>query len=200
VSRRRKQRARRGSIYPADPAADGPRSEAVVCSSSCPIAIPPYPSHPEVRRRCDVEFLRLPLNKRFSLTTLVQPPEAPGSGGLGADVHRPQHNADGSRLRFKIKHLRTRPYRPQTNGKAERFIRTRSPAGPTAPYTAQAKNAPPPLTAGSGTTASQTTLGPRPPSPDHQNQPARVLHLGGARPGNLVNGGRQTIQGGRRAQ
>ena len=26
--------------------------------------------------------------------------------------------------RLGLKHLRTRPYRPQTNGKAERFIRT----------------------------------------------------------------------------
>jgi transposase InsO family protein len=25
---------------------------------------------------------------------------------------------------LKIKHIRTRPYRPRTNGKAERFIRT----------------------------------------------------------------------------
>ena len=54
---------------------------------------------------------------------------------------------------LKIRHLRTRPYRPQTNGKAERFIRTLFwVAGPTAPSTPQAQNAPKPLTAGSGTT------------------------------------------------
>jgi transposase InsO family protein len=51
-----------------------------------------------------------------------------------------------------IRHLRTRPSRPQTNGKAERFIRTCSPAGPRAPSMPQAKNAHEPLTAGSGTT------------------------------------------------
>src|SRR5215212_742543 len=51
-----------------------------------------------------------------------------------------------------LKHLRTRPYRPRTNGKAERFIRTLPAAGPTARSTAQAENAPQPLTAGSGPT------------------------------------------------
>ncbi len=51
-----------------------------------------------------------------------------------------------------IRHLRSRPYRPQTNGKAERFIRTMLNGWPTARSTAQAKNAHEPLTAGSGTT------------------------------------------------
>src|SRR3954470_1830822 len=70
-----------------------------------------------------------------------------------------------------LRHLRTRPYRPRTNGKAERFIRTSSAAGPTAPSTAQARNAPPPLTAGSGPTtiAAHTALSatsrPQPGSP-----------------------------------
>jgi len=41
-----------------------------------------------------------------------------------------------------IRHLRTRPYRPQTNGKAERFIRTMLAAGPTARSTATAASAP----------------------------------------------------------
>ena len=66
-----------------------------------------------------------------------------------------------------IRHLRTRPRRPQTNGKAERFIRTCSTAGPTARSTAQATNEPKPLTAGSGTTTiarRHSALGHQPPT------------------------------------
>jgi transposase InsO family protein len=66
-----------------------------------------------------------------------------------------------------IRHLRTRPYRPQTNGKAERFIRTM--AGPTAQSTPQAQNAPPRLTAGSGTT---TITDDTKPSADRHPSPA----------------------------
>ena len=62
-----------------------------------------------------------------------------------------------------IRHLRTRPYRPQTNGKAERFIRTMLAgwAYGGAIYRSS-QNAPPPLTAGSGTTtidADTTAIG-----------------------------------------
>ena len=68
-----------------------------------------------------------------------------------------------------IRHLRTRAYRPQTNGKAERFIRTMLGAGPTARSTAPAENAPQPLTAGFGPTTIAAHTAPsatRPRSPD----------------------------------
>jgi hypothetical protein len=45
--------------------------------------------------------------------------------------------------RLKIKHLRTRPYTPKTNGKAERFVRPACANGPTPGRTAPLKNAPP---------------------------------------------------------
>ena len=51
-----------------------------------------------------------------------------------------------------IKHLRTRPRHPQTNGKAERFIRTMLGGWAYGAIYAQAQNAPQPLTAGSTTT------------------------------------------------
>ena len=68
-----------------------------------------------------------------------------------------------------IRHLRTRPYRPQTNGKAERFIRTMlSGWAYGAIYGYQHQNAPQPLTAGSSTTtiaADTNHSGDKPPSP-----------------------------------
>jgi Integrase core domain. len=76
-----------------------------------------------------------------------------------------------------IRHLRTKPRRPQTNGKAERFIRTLLNGWAYGAIYAQATNATAPLTAGSGTTTIDATLSPRPPTPGQQNQPARVLQL-----------------------
>ena len=68
-----------------------------------------------------------------------------------------------------LRHIRTRPYRPQTNGKAERFIRTLLNGWPTARSTPQAQNAPPPLTAGSGAT---TITDDTQPSADRHPSPA----------------------------
>jgi len=50
---------------------------------------------------------------------------------------------------LRIKHLRTRPYRPQTNGKAERFIRTMLGGWAYERSTATARSAPQPYPAGS---------------------------------------------------
>ena len=51
-----------------------------------------------------------------------------------------------------IRHLRTRPYRPQTNGKAERFIRTLLGGWAYGAIYPTAANAPPPWPAGSTST------------------------------------------------
>jgi transposase InsO family protein len=59
-----------------------------------------------------------------------------------------------------IRHLRTRPRRPQTNGKAERFIRTMLAGWAYGRSTATAPNAQLPLTAGYGPTTIE----------DHTNQ------------------------------
>jgi hypothetical protein len=54
--------------------------------------------------------------------------------------------------RLGIRHLRTRPRRPPTNGKAERFMRTLLSGWACGAIYRSSTNAPPPLTAGSGTT------------------------------------------------
>jgi transposase InsO family protein len=65
-----------------------------------------------------------------------------------------------------IRHIRTRPNRPQTNGKAERSSEPSSPAGPTARSTATAANATPRWPAGSTSTVRRPphgALGHKPP-------------------------------------
>ncbi|MGZ6639685.1 MAG: integrase core domain-containing protein [Solirubrobacteraceae bacterium] len=89
---------------------------------------------PRLRRRCDPARLRrsprrregdhggrLPAPRRRSLRRLRHP------GRAADDRQRRRYRATIHALACKalgIKHLRTRPYRPRTNGKAERFIRT----------------------------------------------------------------------------
>ena len=82
-----------------------------------------------------------------------------------------------------IRHLRTRPYRPQTNGKAERFIRTL--LGGWA-YGAIYRNSTERTAALDGWlwhyNHQRQTLSPRPQAahrpPQRANQPSRYLHLG----------------------
>ena len=59
-----------------------------------------------------------------------------------------------------IRHLRTRPYRPQTNGKAERFIRTMLGGWAYGRSTAARPNAPRPSRAGFGATTSDVHTAP----------------------------------------
>ncbi len=53
------------------------------------------------------------------LTTGADAVSSPDNG----NAYRSSHHALACR-RLGLKHLRTRPYRPRTNGKAERFIQT----------------------------------------------------------------------------
>ncbi len=61
-----------------------------------------------------------------------------------------------------LRHLRTRPYRPRTNGKRRDSSARCWAAGPTARSTAPAANAPQPLTAGSGPTTIAAHTAPSP--------------------------------------
>ena len=54
--------------------------------------------------------------------------------------------------RLKIKHLRTKPYTPKTNGKAERFVHTSCANGPMHEPTRHPNNAPPSCPSGSTAT------------------------------------------------
>jgi transposase len=69
------------------------------------------------------------------------------------------------------------PPGPKPTGKPSASSAPCSPVGPTARSTAQAANALPPLTAGSGTTTIAGDTRTRPPTAAQQNQPAWVLHL-----------------------
>jgi transposase InsO family protein len=59
-----------------------------------------------------------------------------------------------------VKHIRTRPYRPQANGKAERFIRTMLTSGPTPLSMAARRRGPRPSPAGSSATTSEEDTAP----------------------------------------
>ena len=138
------------------------------------------------------------LRRGARATSAARPPRLPADARSGGfDRHGDHGRAGDERQRrllrldsprsacraLGLRHLRTRPYRPRTNGKAERFIQTLLAAGPTEPSTAT-----PNRTHRSTTRLARplqlhpTPWLPRPRAaqqPHHRppEQPPRVLHL-----------------------
>jgi transposase InsO family protein len=83
-----------------------------------------------------------------------------------------------------LRHLRTRPYRPRTNGKASASSEPCWPPGPTAPSTPAHSNEPTPSPSGLTTTttddptSTQSPPAGSPPRAADREQPPRVLQLG----------------------
>ena len=163
------------------------RSASSTCTSpSTTSAGSPTPRCSRTRRRLTaVGFLRraVAFYRRHGIASSASSPTtAPATA-------RPIHALACRRL--GIRHLRTRPYRPQTNGKAERFIRTLlARLGVRRDLSPRAANAAPHLTAGSGTTTiagdtQRSATNPRSPEPTCSGPTPR-----GARAGSLRRRGR----------
>jgi transposase InsO family protein len=77
--------------------------------------------------------------------------------GLGITVERVMSD-NGAGYVSRLRHIRTLPYTPKTNGKAERFIQPCSASGPTPCRTAAPTAAPPTCRAGCATTTTSDPM------------------------------------------